>query len=199
MKVKNQIQDYLVYVILLVALICGVIGYKLKKCDTFTPNVVVTHDTFYSSYPVYIEAESTPKNEPTLKKEVKYIAVVDKDTVFIEKEYPTFISTDTISPVKGFHIAILDNGNCYGIINRKTTTFGELPERIITKTVTNTIEKQAPLLSLYAGAQGSFSTKWKAIDVGPSITLSIKNKHSIGYGYQLNTGTHSLNLQTKIK
>jgi hypothetical protein len=197
---KNNVQNIIVVFALILAVICGVIGYNLKKCNTIVPSTIVIHDTSYSSYPVYIDTHSVPTSKPISNKpNIKYAAVTEHDTIYLEKEYPTFTSSDTITPVKGFHVAILDTGNCYGILHRGTKIFGAFPERIIINTVTNTISRPVPLFTLYAGVQGSFSTKWKAVDVGPAISLVLKNKHSLGYGYQLNTGTHSLTLKTKLK
>jgi hypothetical protein len=194
---KTKYQNIIVFLALGMALICGIIGYNLKKCKTIVPGTIIEHDTIYSTYPVYIETQSVPK--VITKTETKYLTITKHDTMVLEKNYPTFTSSDTITPVKGFHVAILDTGNCYGILHRGTKIFGAFPERIITNTVTNTISKPVPLFTLYAGVQGSFSTKWKAIDLGPTVSLILKNKHSLGYGYQLNTGTHSLTLQTKLK
>lgn len=194
---KNNYQNIIVVFALILAVVCGVIGYNLKKCSTLVPGTTVKRDTIYSSYPIYIETQSKPIT--ITKTETKYLTITKHDTTVLEKDYPTYTSSDTITPVEGFHVATYDTGNCYGILHRGIKIFGTLPERIITNTITNTIDHPQPLFSLYAGVQGSFSTKWKAVDVGPTISLVLRNKHSLGYGYQINTRTHSLTLQTKIK
>ncbi len=194
---KNNTQNIIVVFVLILAVVCGIIGYKLKKCNILIPATVVSHDTLYSSYPVYIEAPSKPIT--ITKTETKYLTITKYDTTILEKTYSTFTSSDTITPVEGFHVAILDTGNCYGILNRNTKIFGSLPERIITNTVTNTIVKSQPFLTLHAGASASFSNRWNAFDVGPAASVVIRQRHIIYYNYGINTSTHNFSLQTKIR
>ena len=179
-------------------MICGcIVGYNLKKCDPIiseiktTDTVFVTkqiHDTPKVSYPKNVVIEKT-------KIETKYVHDTMIKNIFNEG---SFTSIDTLSH-DGTKVAILDKGNCNGIYSRSSLFFGTQNEKVITKTIEKTVIKQPQFITLMAAASASFSNKWNAFDVAPTASVNIKNKFYIGYSYGINTSTHNLSLQTKIK
>lgn len=178
--------------------ICGgVIGYNLKKCDPIISEIK-TIDTVYQSYPIYDTFKiSYPKNvviEKT-KIETKYVHDTTIKNIFNEG---SFTSIDTLSH-DGIKVAILDKGNCNGIYSRSSLFFGTQNEKVVTQTIEKVVQKQHQLFTIMAGVSASFSNKWNAFDVAPAASVNIKNKFYIGYSYGINTSTHNLSLQTKIK
>jgi len=198
---KNRIYVLMVAGIILL-FIGGFIGWKLKKCPIIV-STVTNLDTVYYPIPLVSKIiETKPVNVPyPVKGDIREI----HDTSFLDREeLPTYKSDDTLrySSIDGtdsFYVAVSDLGNCYGIIERKSTFGGNLTGRIITKETINNIEVPPPFISLSAGVSTSFSTRWKAFDVGPAISLSIRKKHSATYSYGLNTSTHNFTLQTQIR
>lgn len=173
--------------------------YQAKRCKNIVVDKQYVHDTSYSSYPIEIEKfVSVPKNVIINKDVVRFIKYdsISCDTIY--KQIPMFASNDTLR-FDSLFVAILDTGNCYGIINRHSVFGGYQKERIITNTITNTITKPISLLQLNAGVGTTFSNEFKVIDVSPIIQISIKQKASIGYGYRLNERTHNFQLTTKIR
>lgn len=175
-------------------LIGGFTGYKIKKCPVIV-STVTELDTVYYPLPIQKVIETKPINVPYLVKGETSIVEIH-DTTFLD--YPTFTSTDTLRH-DSLYIAISDIGNCYGIIERKSQFGGHLTGRTVIQTITNNIVIPPPFISLSVGASASFSGKWNAFDVGPAVSLSFRQKHQIGYSYGLNTSTHNVYLQTKIK
>lgn len=174
----------------------GFCGYKLKQCPKIVSTVTTT-DTVYQGYPIHDTfILSKPINRETTKEVVRQVLVTNTDTVFLD--YPEFRQTDKIT-YEGLIINISDRGNCNGVIERKSTFTGELKERIVTNTITKNVSIPQPLFSLSAGASASFSNKWKAFDVGPTIGLSIRKRHNVNYSYGLNTSTHNITITTHIK
>ncbi len=111
---------------------------------------------------------------------------------------PSFTSTDTLRWDSLF-VAIIDTGNCEGIISRHSTFGGKLKERTITNTITNVVEPKIPFFQLNGGVQTSFQKDFKNLDLGLALQLQMKRKVSIGYSYMFNTRTNNISLLTKIK
>lgn len=194
----NKITENLIWA-LCIFIVGIIIGYNIKKCPVITNTVTIT-DTVYSSYPIIDTYKVTiPINKPFFvtvsgKKEKVYIY----DTVKIGNDLITFESHDTLKHEDIF-VTLFDKGNCNGIFERKSIFGGEMKERIINNEITKTVLAPLPFVTLHAGASASFSNRWNAFDVGPALTLVIRQKHVIGYDYGLNTSTHKITLQTKIK
>lgn len=190
---KNQ---YIYIGAIILLLVGGFCGYKLKQCAEIVSTVTTT-DTIYEGYPIHDTfIVSKPINHETAKEVVRQVLVTNTDTVFID--YPEFKQTDKLT-YEGLVINISDRGNCNGVIERKSTFTGELKERVITNTVTKNVSIPPPLLSLSAGASASFSNKWKAFDIGPAVGISIRKKYQALYSYGLNTSTHNITISTLIK
>jgi hypothetical protein len=190
---KNQ---YIYIGAIILLLVGGFCGYKLKQCAEIVSTVITT-DTIYEGYPIHDTfIVSKPINHETAKEVVRQVLVTNTDTVFID--YPEFKQTDKLT-YEGLVINISDRGNCNGVIERKSTFTGELKERVITNTVTKNVSIPPPLLSLSVGASASFSNKWKAFDIGPAVGISIRKKYQALYSYGLNTSTHNITISTIIK
>lgn len=126
------------------------------------------------------------------KLNTKYI----HDTTFLE--YPTFTSYERIK-YDSLYVDITDTGNCNGIITRHSVFGGKIKERIITNTIEKIVNQPISLFQLNAGLKTTFTNKWQLQDLAPSVQLSFKQKHSIGYDYQIQSKQHSLTFLTKIK
>jgi len=186
----------LIIVAIILILIGGFVGYKLKQCPGIV-NTVYATDTIYQGYPIVdTEIVTKPITKVVIKEVVRQVLVNKTDTITID--YPEWEQTDRIT-YEGLNIDINDKGNCNGVIERKSKFSGELKERIVTNTVTNNVALPPPFLSLYAGASASFSNRWKAFDVAPAVSMAIRQRHIINYSYGINTSTHNFSIQTKIR
>lgn len=197
---KNN--NTLTIIIAVVTFVLGLVaGCHIKKCPVIeSSNTII--DTVYQGYPIIDTYRiSKPVNIPyPVHVPGKVIRITD--TVFRNVVKPTFTAEDTLRYQKNgnnIFVAISDKGNCDGIISRGSVFGGDFKERVITVNTTNTVIKPYPFMALYAGASASFSGRWKAFDVGPAVSVSFRQRHNIGYSYQLNTSTHNLTLQTRIK
>jgi hypothetical protein len=191
------------YILILIAcfvlgIIIGVpIGRFSKDCPTLVSNSIKT-DTFYK----YVSAPTSPSlitfpiNQyfhDTVHSEHVSMVYIDSS-----KYNEGFTSTDTLR-YDSLYVTINDTGNCKGIIKRLSAFGGKQKIQVVTNEVTNIVKEPTPLISLYCGIQTTLGGKWNALDVGPSIQLSLKQKYNIGYSYQLNSQQHSITLQTKIR
>lgn len=120
------------------------------------------------------------------------------DTIPYQLQYKGFVSTDTLI-FDSLRVALKEYGNCEGISERESLLFGKQKERVITNTITNTIETRPPLFQLNGGIQAGFSGKWNVADIGPVLQLQIGRKFQAGYSYMLNSKSNNIILTTKIK
>lgn len=193
-KLTNS--DYITFVLIFALGVFA--GYKSKRCASIT-GTTVKIDTVTNYVPISggigspLTVITYPKNRP-----VKTIYLRDTVTKQIEAQYDGFASVDTLR-WDSLYVAVIDTGNCNGITSRRSTFGGKIPERSITKTIDRVFEKPAPLFQLNAGVTTSYAGKWRAVDLGPALTLDIGRKYLLGYSYSLNSSTHCITLQTKIK
>jgi hypothetical protein len=108
------------------------------------------------------------------------------------------ISNDTLKSEYG-EIAILDSSNCSGIIGRSSKWNIKKEVIVTTKTITKTITNPPAIVSLYGGVGSIMNDKFNVLDIAPTLSLSLKQKHQLNYGYLLNTRQHLISLQTRIK
>lgn len=199
---KNQ---YVLIGAILLLLIGGFCGYKLKQCPAIT-NTVIDIDTVYVDHPIIdTNIKSRPKN--VVKSRSKsFVSEVPKPTDHPIAKTPDpelpecteWEQTDRLE-YKGLIIDISDKGNCAGVFERNTNFSGVVTIPVITKSSTNNASIPPPFLSLYAGASASFSNRWKAFDVGPAVGVSIRKRHNFDYSYGVNTSTHIITLKTQIR
>lgn len=197
-KLTNK--DYIIFILIFAAGMFA--GYKAKRCPvvvgtTVRIDTVTTYEPITGGIGSPLTVVTYPANTP-FKWPAKLI--YKTDTVFkpIEAQYGGFTSVDTLR-WDSLYVAVIDTGNCNGITSRRSTFGGKIPERSITKTIDRVLEARPALLQLNAGVQTSYAGKWRAIDLGPALTLDIGRKYFIGYSYSLNSSTHCITLQTKIK
>ena len=191
-KVKNA---YWVIITLIIMTIVFFMGRGSKKCPKI--EIKTTTTTIIDTIKVPIESpllESKPVSKvipkPKIINTVTTYTQEIHDTIFLD--YPTFEAKDTLR-YKNQFVAILDSGNCSGILNRHYQ-FGGSEERIVVNNhITNTIVRPIPLLEVYGGFQ--LNKK----DIGPLVQLSIKQKLNLGYSYMITSQTHNLQTTYKIK
>lgn len=189
------------YTILTIALVVGFLiggwaGCHFKKCPEMA-SVETRIDTVFSSYPIVDTfMTSKPVNKYIYKTVHVQPTLQGKDTIWVN--HPKWESFDTLRH-EGLFVSISDIGDCSGVMDRKAVFSGSLKERIITNTITNNVLVPPPMISLHAGASASFSNRWKAFDVAPVVTLAWRQKHLASYSYGLNTSTHTVSLQIKIR
>lgn len=209
----NKITDKTLYILLSVFLfILFGVGFFLGRYSKNCPKVkhIFTSDTTYNYTPITggvgspLTINTKPQNVKILK-EVEYKPVnriIYKIDTFIAKgeDLPVlgFESTDTLR-FDSLFIAIKDKGDCNGILERKSSIFGKVKERIITNNNTEIIELKPPLFQLNAGVQAQFNKEFLIKDIAPSLQVEFKQKYSITYGYLLSSKNHNFTLLTKIK
>lgn len=191
----------IVSVVILLILGLGMyFGYNLHKCPTIdVTNYVEVHDTQYiASSPIEIQSKPTNTIVKVPKYITKYIDTngVKHDTTFLD--YPMVISNDTLKSEYG-EIAILDSSNCSGIIGRSSKWNIKKEVIVTTKTITKNITNPPAIVSLYGGVGSLMNDKFNVLDIAPTLSLSLKQKHQLNYGYLLNTRQHLISLQTRIK
>lgn len=188
-KVQNA---FWVIVTLIIMTIIFFMGRGSKHCPKIEIKTTTTIDTF--KIPIKSPVlESKPVSKVLPSKIINTVTTYTQevhDTTFLD--YPTFQAKDTLR-YKDQFVAILDSGNCSGILNRYYQ-FGGLEERIVSNThTTNTIVRPVPLFGVYGGFQ--LNRK----DIGPLVQLSIKQKLNLGYSYMITSQTHNLQTTYKIK
>lgn len=141
-----------------------------------------------------------PENIPVKNSELKPKIKIVKDTVYIDSTglLCSHISIDTLRHDSMF-VALRDSITCEGIQQRLATFGGKQKQLIVTNTVTKVFEKPVPLFQLNAGVQSSYSKRWHAVDLGPIVSIDIKHKYNVAYSFMLNSSTHNISLQTKMK
>lgn len=198
-KIANKTFYILIGVFLFILFGVGFfLGRSSKKCPEIVKEII-TSDTieyYIGSSPVYLE--SKPHNV-IIEKKVPIISKIEiKKTDTFYKEYPTFMAIDTLRNDSLF-VAILDSGNCNGIIMRHSIFGGKIKTKTITNTITKVLEKPSALFQLNGGVHTQFNKAFLIKDIGPLASVCIKQNHSLGYSYLLNSKTHNIFLTTKIK
>lgn len=193
--------NLVLFVSLLCCAVCFYAGWKLKPCPKLVREVI-TVDTVYDYAPITGGTGSplTIITQPANTPKAIHDTTLVRDTVFVKaaEQYCGAIAVDTLRHDSLF-VALRDSVTCYGIALRQATFGGSIKERTITNTITRTVMSPSPLLQINAGAQSLFLNRKGFTDVGPAVSVQLKNKHTLAYSYLVFTKQHSLTLTTKIK
>jgi hypothetical protein len=186
-------------IVILVSLALFVIGVMVgNRYNKVSVTSVTKIDTLYVDSPPLV-IRTNPKNTVTTKYETIYKKGETKTDTFIkvvyQKNKSTFTSLDTLRK-DSLYVIVSDSGNCLGIINRVATFGGK--EKIIQKTITNTIHSKPPLFAIYGGVNGVYSNK-TIETIQPNLMLLYKGNLGFEYGYGLNNNSHNLGVKIKIK
>lgn len=196
-KTINIILGIVMFLLLGISFWIGRISVKCPEIikTQIKTDTLILHDTINKERIVSI---SKPYNVIINKDVIKYKTndIYHTDTLY--RDYPTFLSIDTLR-YKNIYVSINDTGSCDGIYSRHYIFGGDIENKVITKTITNTITRNIPLISLYGGFSSIFDKSWKYKDVGPYLQLSIKERYNIGYNYMLNSQDNILHLTIKLK
>jgi len=176
------------------------IGFWIGRSSVKYPEIIntqiqtdtlIVHDTINKEHIVTI---SKPHN--VIINKYKTNDIYRTDTLY--KDYPIFLSVDTLR-YNNIYVSLSDTGSCDGIYSRHYMFGGDLEQKIITNTITNTITRKVPLFSLYGGISSIFDKSCKYQDIGPTLQLSIKNRYNLGYGYMIKSQDNILHLNIKLK
>jgi hypothetical protein len=173
-------------------------GCNWSKEDIKT---VVKHDTTYVKTPPLV-IKSKPINTVKWKYKTVYKdRMVKGETItdsfhHFEIRYrdTTFAFSDSLRKDSQY-VAIKGQGNCFRIIALEATWGGK--QKVITKTITNTIKERSSRFGLFAGLEVAF--KDSISDLTPNVMGVINNKTAIGYGFGVNTRQHKIRLSRRLK
>lgn len=156
-------------------------------------------DTFFVPIDTQ-KVASEPDNNSLVNPEVKIVhdTVEGKTDTLYAIEYRlkqgTFYSTDTLT-YDSLKVAIVDTGNCSGIINRTATWHGK--RRIIERTITNNIATPPQTFSLLAGVSNQITGK-SITDIQPNAMILYKEKVGIEYGYGVMNQSHNIGVKIRL-
>jgi hypothetical protein len=172
-------------------------GCNYGKQDIKT---VVKHDTVFVDKPPVV-IKSKPINTVKWKYKTIYKDRIVKGKTIIDSIHhfeiryrdTTFAFSDSLRKDSQY-VAIQGKGNCFGIIGLTATWGGK--ERVITKTITNTIKEKGSRFGLFAGLEVAFSDSIS--DITPNVMGVINNKTAISYGFGVNTRQHKIGARRTI-
>ena len=186
----------------IVALIFFGAGFFIAKIyygGKVVTNTIVKTDTFINYVPVEHDVVSEPITSIIRLKDtlIKPIYNYVHDTI-IKKDTGTFTSSDTIN-YNTIFVANSYVGNCNGIIQHYSKFFGEIAEKTVVKTVTNTIIKKPNLFALYGGIEVANINVANYKNIAPMVGIMLKDKYLLGASYNTFNQQTNANLLIKLK
>lgn len=177
-----------------VIVLLGFVLYLMIRLSSHEcPEIVKTKieiDTVYQEIEKQV-MKTIPINTTIVKRETI------NDTTYVVKykeNQSTFTSVDTLR-FDSLGVAVLDSGNCSGVLNRTATLFGK--RQVIERTITNTISTPVPVFSLYGGVNNQIKNG-SIKEVTPNALLMYEGKVGIEYGFGVMDKTHNVGVKFKI-